>query len=153
MYFTTEKNAWDCGGARQRGIGKGYALRWLRREPAIYSVLVRGKDGETKLEWVVDSDFRFFPTMRDADFGDVLHPVDLAMHKVLAAAGRREVRDLIDLVTIQENILPLGVVVWAAVEKSPGFTPEGLLEKFDATVIIPRRNGGQCQRMKSWIRS
>jgi len=27
----------------------------------------------------VDSDYRFFPTMRDATFDYVLHPVDLAM--------------------------------------------------------------------------
>jgi hypothetical protein len=45
----------------------------------------------------------------------------------MAAAGRREVRDLVDLVTVHETILPLGAVVWAAVEKSPGYTPEGLI--------------------------
>ena len=56
-----------------------------------------------------------------------MHPVDLAMNKVMAAAGRRELRDLVDLVTIHEAILPLGAVIWAAVEKSPGFTPEGLI--------------------------
>ncbi|HEY4086424.1 MAG TPA: hypothetical protein VGM43_10825 [Bryobacteraceae bacterium] len=75
----------------------------------------------------MDSDYRFFPTVRDDLFGYVLHPVDLAMNKAMAAAGRRELRDLIDLVTVHETILPLGAVVWAAVEKSPGFTPEGLI--------------------------
>src|SRR5260221_11913840 len=65
--------------------------------------------------------------MRDDTFGYVLHPVDLAMNKVMAAAGRREVRDLVDLVTVHETILPLGAVIWAAVEKAPGFTPEGLI--------------------------
>lgn len=69
--------------------------------------------------------FRFFPTLRDETFGYILHPVDLATNKVMAAAGRRELRDLVDLVTIHENILPLGAAIWAAVEKSPGFTPEG----------------------------
>ena len=49
------------------------------------------------------------------------------MNKVMAAAGRRELRDIVDLVTIHETILPLGAVIWAAVEKSPGFTPEGLI--------------------------
>jgi hypothetical protein len=105
----------------------GYALQWQRREPAIYTVLVKGASEATKLEWVVDSDFRFFPTIRDELFGYLLHPVDLAMNKVMAAAGRREVRDLVDLVTIHETILPLGAVIWAAVEKAPGFTPEGLI--------------------------
>jgi hypothetical protein len=87
---------------------------------------------------VVDSDFRFFPTMRDEVFGYVLHPVDLAMNKVMAAAGRRELRDLVDLVTIDETILPLGAVVWAAVEKSPGFTPEGLIAEIRRNSNYPK---------------
>jgi len=107
--------------------GHGYTLQWQRREAAIYTVLVQRSGQATKLEWVVDSDFRFFPTMRDEMFGYVLHPVDLAMNKIMAAAGRREVRDLVDLVTIHQTILPLGAVIWAAVEKAPGFTPEGLI--------------------------
>jgi len=37
------------------------------------------------------------------------------------------VRDIVDLVTTHETILPLGATVWAAVDKSPGFTPEGLI--------------------------
>ena len=65
--------------------------------------------------------------MRDEVFGYVLHPVDLAMNKTMAAAGRREVRDLVDMLTIHQTILPLGAVIWAAVEKAPGFTPEGLI--------------------------
>ncbi len=105
----------------------GYAVRWLRREPAIYTAEISGQSGATRLEWVVDGEFRFFPVMRDDTFGYVLHPVDLASNKVMAAAGRREVRDIVDVVTIHETILPLGAVVWAAVEKSPGYTPEGLI--------------------------
>ena len=105
----------------------GYGVRWLRQFPAIQSAEISRDDLRTRLEWVVDSDFRFFPAVPDEVFGYVLHPVDLAMNKVMAAAGRRAVRDLVDLVTIHETVLPLGAVVWAAVEKSPGFTPEGLV--------------------------
>jgi hypothetical protein len=105
----------------------GYALQWIRREPAIHTALARRAAEETKLEWVADSDFRFFPTLRDETFGYVLHPVDLAANKAMAAANRREVRDIVDLVTIHETILPLAAVIWAAVEKSPGYTPEGLI--------------------------
>lgn len=94
----------------------GYAVEWLRREFTFYSALVRAGGEATKLEWVVDSDFRFFPTVRDDLFGYVLHPVDLATNKIMAAAGRREPRDVIDLVMIHERTLPLGAVVWAAVE-------------------------------------
>ncbi len=105
----------------------GYGVSWLRQLPLIYTAEVTKGDASTRLEWVVDSDYRFFPTMQDETFGYVLHPVDLAMNKVMAAAGRRELRDLVDLVTVHETILPLGAVIWAAVEKSPGFTPEGLI--------------------------
>jgi hypothetical protein len=104
----------------------GFELEWLRREPALYALVAR-RDGEaTKLEWAVDSDYRFFPTMRDAVFGYILHPVDLATNKAMAAAARREPRDVVDLLTVHERILPLGAVIWAAAGKSPGFTPEGL---------------------------
>jgi len=105
----------------------GYSIHWIRRTPAIYTAQVMRRPEATRLEWVVDSDFRFFPAMKDEIFGYVLHPVDLAANKVMAAAGRREVRDLVDLLTIHQTILPLGAVVWAAVEKSPGYTPEGLI--------------------------
>ncbi|HVW08350.1 MAG TPA: hypothetical protein VHC90_07195 [Bryobacteraceae bacterium] len=107
--------------------GAGYRVQWLRRLPMIYTASVSKVGPATRLEWLVDSDFRFFPTVRDDIFGYVLHPVDLAMNKAMAAAGRRELRDLVDLVSVHETILPMGAVVWAAVEKSPGFTPEGLI--------------------------
>jgi len=115
----------------------GYLLKWVRREPAIHTVLVERGDESTRLEWVADSDFRFFPTIPDETFGYILHPVDLAANKVMAAADRREVRDLIDLVTVHETILSLAAVIWAAVEKSPGFTPEGLIAEIRRNAHYP----------------
>jgi hypothetical protein len=79
------------------------------------------------LEWVHDSAFRFFPPRRDELFGYVLHPVDLATNKASAAADRREPRDIVDLVTIHESILPLGAVICAAVGRFPGQSPEEML--------------------------
>jgi hypothetical protein len=68
----------------------GFEVEWLRQLPLIYTAAVaRGNEG-TRLEWVVDSDYRFFQVMRDDLFGYVLHPVDLAMNKAMAAAGRRD---------------------------------------------------------------
>lgn len=107
----------------------GYAVRWLRRDPALSAVMAE-RDGErTKLEWVADSDFRFFPTMPDETFGYVLHPVDLATNKVAAAYGRSEPRDVVDLLVIHERILPLGAAIWASGGKAPGFTPEGIINE------------------------
>jgi hypothetical protein len=72
------------------------------------------RGGETtKLDWVVDSDFRFFPTVRDE--------------------GRREPRDVVDLLTVHERILPLGAAVWASVGKTLGFTPEGVINEIRRT--------------------
>ncbi len=106
-----------------------FDLQWLRREPAMYSVIAEKSGETTRLEWVVDADYRFFPTVPDETFGYMLHPVDLATNKVMAAAGRREPRDVVDLLTIHERILPVGAVVWATVGKSLGFTPEGLINE------------------------
>lgn len=107
----------------------GYTLQWERREPAIYTVLAARSGETTKLEWVVDSDFRFFPTMPDETFGYALHPVDLATNKAAAAYGRREPRDVVDLLTINDRILPLGAVIWASASKALGFTPEGIVNE------------------------
>jgi hypothetical protein len=115
----------------------GYRVLWLRQLPLVYTAEVQQENTGTRLEWVVDSDFRFFPIVKDLTFGYILHPADLAMNKVMAAAGRREVRDLVDLVTINETILPLGAVIWAAVEKSPGFTPEGLIAEIRRNANYP----------------
>jgi hypothetical protein len=115
----------------------GYQVSWLRQLPLVYTAQVNQGNDSTRLEWVVDSDFRFFPTMRDETFGYILHPADLAMNKVMAAAGRRDVRDIVDLVTIHNTVLPLGAVIWAAVEKSPGFTPEGLIAQIRRSAHYP----------------
>lgn len=107
----------------------GYGVEWTRREPAIHT-LFASRDGEaTKLEWVADSDFRFFPTLKDDLFGYLLHPVDLATNKVAAAYGRREPRDIVDLLMVHERVLSLGALVWAAADKAPGFTPEGIVNE------------------------
>jgi hypothetical protein len=108
-------------------LAEGLEVLWLRREPAIYTAEVRGGQHRTHLEWIVDSDFRFFPVVRDELFGYVLHPIDLVTNKVMAAAGRRKPADVVDLVAIHDRILLLGAVIWASVEKAPGFTPEGLI--------------------------
>lgn len=115
----------------------GYTVTWLRRLPSIHSAQIGRGDDVTRLEWVADSDYRFFPAIPDKVSGYVLHPVDLAINKAMAAAGRREVRDIVDLITMHETILPLGAIVWAAVDKSPGFTPEGLIAEIRRNARYP----------------
>lgn len=116
----------------------GFTVRWLRRSGAIQSLVAAHDGEEVKLEWAADSDFRFFPTVPDPLFGYMLHPVDLAINKAQAAANRREVRDILDLVAIHETVLPLGAVIWAAAEKSPGFSPEALIEEIRRNSLHPK---------------
>lgn len=108
-------------------MAKGFGVRWLRREPGVHAADVARQNEATRLEWARDSDFRFFPALRDELFGYRLHVADLATNKALAAAGRREPRDVLDLLFIHEKHLPLGAVIWAAVAKDPGFCPESLI--------------------------
>lgn len=112
----------------------GFQIEWTRRFPTIFTAVIRSGDDGTLLEWGVDSAYRFFPALQDELFGYVLHPADIATNKALAAAGRREPRDIIDLLDIHERYLPLGAVVWAASAKDPGLSPEGIIAEI-------RRNG------------
>ncbi len=109
-------------------VEAGFRVTWIgRRGSGKRAVLVEGGGEATQLEWAVDSDFRFYPAQPDELFGYVLHPADLATNKASAAADRRVPRDVIDLVTIHERILPLGAVITATVGRFPGMTPEEML--------------------------
>jgi Nucleotidyl transferase AbiEii toxin, Type IV TA system len=119
------QTAVDADAASLRAAG--FAVTWSNIRTGKHDAQV-SRAGETiLLEWVADSDFRFFPAQADEQFGYVLHPVDLATNKASAAADRREPRDVVDLLTIHETILPLGAVVAAAVGRFPGMTPEEML--------------------------
>jgi hypothetical protein len=50
------------------------------------------------------------------------------VNKILALAGRDEVRDFVDVVHLHGCYLSLGTLAWAACGKDPGFTPEFLLD-------------------------
>ncbi len=109
--------------------GSGYTLRFVREAPTFAEAVVERHGQSTLIQWVFDSAFRFFPLITDNELGLALHPFDLATNKVLAMAGRLEVRDFIDLVTCCEQIQPLGYLVWAACGKDPGFGPPALLQE------------------------
>ncbi len=86
-----------------------------------------GKD-VTKIEWAQDSSWRFLPPLFAKSLGYVLNPIDLAINKILALAGRDEARDYLDVHSTHQNILPFGAQCWAACGKDPGFNPTSLLE-------------------------
>jgi hypothetical protein len=106
----------------------GYSLvQDLNQAGYIRALVRKGKD-TTKVEWAHDSAWRFMPVVRDERVGFVLHPVDLAINKVLALAGRDEPRDVLDTLQVHERVLGLGPLCWAACGKDPGYTPLSLLE-------------------------
>jgi hypothetical protein len=106
----------------------GYSVDVDLNRPGYVRAVVRKGDHATKVEWARDSAWRFMPTVRDERVGFVLHPVDLAVNKVLALAGRDEARDVLDALHLHRHVLVLGALCWAACGKDPGFTPLSILE-------------------------
>jgi len=107
----------------------GYTVDWTLRGASIMKGLVSRGESRLRLDWTFDSAFRFFPVQPDPDFGYCLHEADLATNKVLALAGRLEVRDFLDIILIDQTYLSLGAVIWAACGKDPGYTPPLLLDQ------------------------
>lgn len=107
----------------------GFEFQWVLRTPAFHRALVSAGGECLKIEWAQDSAFRFFPVQQDPVFGFRLHDVDAAINKVLALAGRTEVRDYVDTLHMHRSCLSLGAMAWAACGKDPGYTAEFLLEQ------------------------
>lgn len=113
---------------RERLLARGHHLDVLLERPGfVRAIASRGADS-TKIEWVFDTAFRFLPVMKDPRAGFVLHPIDLAINKLLALVGRDEPRDYLDTIHAHMSILGLGGLIWAACGKDPGFTPLSLLD-------------------------
>lgn len=105
-----------------------YRLEITLQAPGFVRAVVSKGQNSTKIEWSHDSAWRFFPVISNPEVGFQLHPIDLAINKLLAVAGRVEARDYYDILQLVETVLPLGALAWAAVGKDPGYTPQSLLE-------------------------
>ncbi len=106
----------------------GYEIEILLQQPGFVRALVRKGTDATKVEWAHDSAWRFLPTVKHELAGFQLHPIDLAINKLLALVGRNEPRDFLDIMDVHRHVLPLGALCWAAAGKDPGFTPPLLLD-------------------------
>jgi len=138
-------------------INAGFVIQWVRQEPFFKAAVVERRGEKMRLEWAADSSFRFYPTQRDELFGYMLHPIDIATNKALAAGGRREPRDVLDLLYIHDRYLPLGAVIWAAAAKDPGFSPESLIteirrnaryraDDYDTLLLVEPVDAGEVSR-------
>lgn len=107
----------------------GYGFDWQMRTPTFHRAVVSVDKHRLKLEWAQDSAFRFFPVEADPLCGYRLHDADAATNKLLALAGRSEIRDFVDVLHLDANYLSLGSLAWAACGKDPGFTPDFLLDQ------------------------
>lgn len=115
--------------AVDRGLleADGYEVRTLREAASFVEAIVSKEGERTAMQWARDSAFRFFPLVEDETMGLTLHPFDLATNKVLAMAGRLEVRDWVDTLYCDVSLQPLGYLLWAACGKDPGYNPQSLL--------------------------
>jgi hypothetical protein len=84
---------------------------------------------ETVIQWFAETKRRFFPLVRDEEWGARLHQADLAVNKVLAASGRSKARDIADLVAIARNYCPIGPLVLAAAGKPPNYSPRRTIDE------------------------
>ncbi len=107
---------------------KGFEVSIEMNQPGYIRAVVSQDDNSTKMEWAHDSAWRFMPTFKSESVGYQLHPIDLAVNKILALAGRDEPRDYLDIHYLHEQTLSLGALIWAACGKDPGFSPGSLLE-------------------------
>ncbi len=107
---------------------QGFLVEWLLRQPSHQRAKISRAGDELRLDWCCESAFRFFPVQPDPAFGYCLHPADLATNKMLALAGRSEIRDFLDALFLHENCLSLGALCWAACGKDEGFTPWSLMD-------------------------
>ena len=128
IFQDTEQRLHDAAVADASTLtAAGLQLSWTKIVTGRRTAALEGLGDTMRLDWVHEAAFRFFPPQRDDLFGYVLHPADLATNKASAAADRREPRDLVDLLTIHDTILPLGAVIAAAVGRFPGQSPEEML--------------------------
>jgi hypothetical protein len=107
----------------------GFDVQFRRQESTFCQASISKGDESIRLDWAMDSAFRFFPVVPDEMFGFRLHDADVATNKVLAAAGRQKVRDFIDLIYLDKTYVSLGVAIWAASGKDEGFTPDLILSE------------------------
>ncbi len=105
----------------------GFTVKMTMSQPGFVRAAVSKGDEHTRVEWAHDTAWRFMPPIQSKLTGYQLHPVDLAINKLLALVGRDEPRDFLDIMEVQRTTLSIGALCWAAAGKDPGYTPPLLL--------------------------
>lgn len=116
----------------------GYHVTLDNVQETFRRAIVSNDQGTTKVEWVFDSAFRFFPVETDPELGYVLNFWDAATNKLLAMAGRGELRDYLDVLYLNRKHLTLGSLAWAASGKDAGYTPQFIIEEAQRLAHYPK---------------
>jgi len=82
----------------------GYDVSVELSQPGLVRAVVSRAQDATRVDWAHDSAWRFLPLRRDPLGGLLLDPVELAVNKVLALAGRDEPRDYVDTLFVHERV-------------------------------------------------
>lgn len=142
IFHDVEESVQTCAEADISALREaGFVVTIERDKPAHVSAVVSRGGEETRIDWTADSAWRFLPAVKDERFGWRLHDIDLALNKVLALAGRREPRDLVDIVECDRAGLPFEALIWAAPAKDSGFNPVMILNEIarNSKVVSDRR--------------
>lgn len=115
----------------------GFEVRTVVEHRGLVSAVVSRGGEATILDWAHESAWRFLPLVPIPEGGVMLHPIDLAINKLVALANRREPRDLVDAIYADAHVLPFPALVWAVVEKNPGLNPSSYLEQFRRRTLTP----------------
>jgi hypothetical protein len=108
---------------------EGFRVTVDVRAYGTYEATVSDTSSSTVIQWMSDTRIRFFPLVRDEQWGLRLHQADLAVNKILAASSRRKARDFADIVAISANMCAIGPLVMAAAGKPPAYSPQKIVEQ------------------------
>ena len=106
----------------------GYQVQVQRPQEGFIRAFIAREGKQTKIEWVRDSAFRFFPVEPDPQLGWRLNFWDAATNKLLAFAARMKLRDYLDVMFLHEQHLHVGALAWAAAGKDPGLNAEWIID-------------------------
>lgn len=106
----------------------GYQVEIQRPQAGFVRAFIARGGRQTKIEWVQDSAFRFFPVEPDPLLGWRLNFWDAATNKLLAFAARMKLRDYVDVMFLHEHHLHVAALAWAAAGKDPGLNAEWIID-------------------------
>ena len=127
---------------RQLLAEAGFYVEKTRTYQGFVEALVASGDenepGRTHLQWVEEGLNGFFPAIEDEEVGFRLHFADLAVNKLMACAGRKRLRDFIDMWMIDTYSMPLWRIALAAPGKDDRWSPWSIIERIAANMIFSR---------------